>query len=115
MKDDILSKSTMFQIGGQQGHSTEEHLFSIKSLIELLEVKGQGMIFTLVDLVSFFDREDINDAVSTLYQTGVNSAAVRLWFKLNQDTNISVKTSAGMTTKAFVVDVIGQGLPWCHS
>ena len=109
MKDNILSKSTMYQNGGQSGHSTEEHLFSIKSLIELLEVKGQGMIFTLVDLVSFFDREDINDAVSTLYQTGVNSAAVRLWFKLNQDTQISVKTSAGMTAKAFVGDVIGQG------
>ena len=42
MKDNILSKSTMYQIGGQPGHSTEEHLFSIKSLIELLEVKEQG-------------------------------------------------------------------------
>ena len=89
MKEDILAKSTMFQIGGQPGHCIEEHLFTIKSLMELLESKGQGMILTLVDLVSFFDREDIYDAISTLYETGVNSAAVRLWFKLNQDTQIS--------------------------
>ena len=55
MKADILEKSTVFQIGGQPGHSIEEHLFSIKSIMEFGEKKGQGMIFTLVDLVAFFD------------------------------------------------------------
>ena len=29
MKDDILGKSTIYQVGGQPGHSIEEHLFSI--------------------------------------------------------------------------------------
>ena len=109
MKDDILSQSTMYQVGGQPGHSIEEHLFTIRSLMELLETRGQGMIFTLIDLVAFFDREDIYDAVSTLYETGVNSTAVRLWLKLNQNTEIRVKTSTGMTDRAVVGDVIGQG------
>ena len=59
MKENILDNSTIYQIGGQPGGFIEEHLFSIKSLIGLLEIRGQGMIFTLVDLVSFFDRESI--------------------------------------------------------
>ena len=109
MKSDILSKSTMFQVGGQPGHSIEEHLFTIKSMIEWLEKKGQGMIFTLVDLVAFFDRETIHDVMATLYDVGVNNTAARLWYKLNQDTEIRVKTSAGMTDSAYVGDVIGQG------
>ena len=109
MKDDILAKSTMYQVGGQPGHSTDEHLFTIRSLMELLEAKGQGMVFTLIDLVSFFDREDIHDVISTLYENGVNNSAVRLWFKLNQNTVIKVKTSAGLTDSAVVGDVIGQG------
>ena len=67
------------------------------------------MIFTLVDLVSFFDREDIHDVMATLYEAGVNTTAARLWFKLNQNTEIRVKTSAGVTDTAFVGDVIGQG------
>ena len=96
-------------MGGQPGHSIEEHLFSIKSLIELLESRGSGMIFTLVDLVSFFDRENIYDVIATLNEVGVNRTASRLWLKLNQNTEISVKTSAGMTDTAFVGDVIGQG------
>ena len=39
----------------------------------------------------------------------MNSAAARIWFKLNQNTEIQVKTSAGMTDTAVVGDVIGQG------
>ena len=77
--------------------------------MELREKYGQGMIFTLVDLVAFFDWEDIFDVMSTLYQTGVNRKASRMRFKLNQDTEIKVKTSAGMTEPANVGDVLGQG------
>ena len=58
MKDDILSKSTMYQVGGQPGHSTDEPVFTIKSLIDFLEVRGQGMIFTLMDLISFLYPEE---------------------------------------------------------
>ena len=109
MKEEILDSSTMYQVGGQPGHSIEEHLFTIKSMIQLLESRGLGMVFTLVDLVSFFDREDIFDVISTLFEVGVNKAAARLWFMLNQNTEIRVKTSAGVTDTALVGDVIGQG------
>ena len=109
MKDDILEASSIYQVGGQPGHYIEEHLFSNKSMIELLEHTGKGMIFTLVDLISFFDRENIFDVMATLYETGVNNTAARLWYKLNQNTEIRVKTSAGMTDVAMVGDVIGQG------
>ena len=64
---------------------------------------------TLVDLVAFFDRETIHDVMATLYDVGVNNTAARLWYKLNQDTEIRVKTSAGMTDSVYVGDVIGQG------
>ena len=86
--------------------------------MELLENRGTGMIFTLIDLVAFFDRESIHDVMATLYDVGVNNTAARLWYKLNQDTEIRVKTSAGMTDSVYVGDVIGQctaGLLSCHS
>ena len=109
MKDDILDKSTIYQVGGQPGHSTDEHIFSIKSLMDMLMMTNSGMIFMLVDLVSFFDRENIYDVMGTLYDAGVNKKAARLWFKLNEETEIKVKTSSGMTNTATVGNVIGQG------
>ena len=65
MKEDILSKSTIYQVGGQPGHSTDEHIFAIKSLMEMLVMQDRGMVFMLVDLVSFFD---INDVIAKLYE-----------------------------------------------
>ena len=67
------------------------------------------MILTLVDIISFFDRESIYDVMQTLHEMGVNKKAARSWFKLNANTEITVKTAGGVTETAFVGDCIGQG------
>ena len=59
MKHQIFEKSTIYQIGGQARHSTDEHLFTIRSIKGLMEAKGDGFILTLVDIIAFFDRENI--------------------------------------------------------
>jgi len=109
MKQQIFDSSSIFQIGGQGGHCIEEHLFSIKSLIGLREDQGEGVILTLVDIIAFFDREDILDVMDTFDTMGVDKKAARLWFKLNERTEIRVKTAVGMTERAEVGALVGQG------
>ena len=75
MKKTILSSSSKYQVGGQPGHGPEEHIFTIKSIWAMLEMEGKGMIITLVDIVSFFDREDIGDVMETLNKIGVKKKA----------------------------------------
>ncbi len=60
-------------------------------------------------IVQFFGEEDIFDVMDTLHKVGVNKKAARIWFKLNQDTDVRVKNCDGMTEKAKVGDCIGQG------
>ena len=109
MKSTILNSSSKYQVGGQPGHSPEEHLFTIKSVWTKLEMEGSGMILTLVDIIAFFDRENIHDVMQTLNDIGVNKKAARVWFKLNEKTEIAVKTAGGVTETAYVGDCIGQG------
>ena len=59
MKKPILESSSKYQVGGQPGHSPEEHIYTIKTLWAKLEDEGSGMILTLVDIEAFFDRESI--------------------------------------------------------
>ena len=66
MKDCILTSSSKYQVGGQPGHSPEEHIFTIKSIWAMLIKENSGMILTLVDIISFFDRENIYDVMQTL-------------------------------------------------
>ena len=109
MKTQIFKQSTKYQIGGQAGHSIDEHLFSLKSLIRLMELRGEGLYLTLVDIISFFDQEDILDGMETLDKMNINKKACRLWYKMNDETVIKIQTAMGMSNTAEVGAVLGQG------
>ena len=109
IKERIFSCATMYQIGGQAGHCIEEHIFSIKSLIGRMEEEGRGVILTLVDIISFFDRENILDIMDTMDMMGVDKKAARLWYRLNENTEIRVKTAVGTTDSVVVGALVGQG------
>jgi hypothetical protein len=75
----------------------------------LMQERKQGFIFLVVDFVSFFDREDIFDCLDTLDAINVNKKAKKMWYLLNKDTRIKVKTAYGMTDEEEVGDCLGQG------
>ena len=62
-----------------------------------------------VDIVSFFDRKNIYDVMQTLQDIGVSKKAARVMFKLNEKTEVAVKTAGGLSDTAYVGDCIGQG------
>ena len=109
MKEPLVSRSSIYQIGGLPGHSILEHLLVIKTILARMEEIGEGIIFLVIDLVSFFDREDIFDCLETLEELEVNEKARRIWYLLNKDTKIVVKTAFGTTEEAEVGDCLAQG------
>ena len=109
MKDDILKASSIYQIGGQPGHFPEELLVCLKSVVARQISLNWGVIWFLLDIVKFFDKEDIYDVMQTLNDVQVNAKATRVWFKLNAKTRVKVKTAVGMSEVAEVGDCIGQG------
>ena len=109
MKSKIIEATPNIQIGGMPGHSSSEHLFLLKTWMRLKEYKKENGIFSVFDLSKFFDKESLLDCVNQLNDIGVDNKSYRLWYKLNENTRISVKTSVGETEKATVRDTIGQG------
>ena len=109
MKEALITRLSIYQVGGLPGHSTLEHLLTLKTVLARMEEIGSGLIFLAMDIISFFDKEDIFDCLNTLEQLDVNKKAVRLWYMLNKNTKISVKTAHGITHEADVGDCLGQG------
>ena len=72
MKPCILKNTSIFQIGGIPGHSMEEFILVFKTVLARAEEEGNGMIFTSMDIKSFFDKEDIYDCLETLENIGVD-------------------------------------------
>ena len=75
----------------------------------IAEKSGRSFIFSLVDIIGFFDNEQIVDVMDCLDKVGVSKKAAKCWFKLNQNTEIRVNTLAGMTVTAKAGDLVGQG------
>ena len=109
MKQPLISNLSIYQVGGLPGHSIHEHLLTIKTVLARLEETGGGLIFLLMDIISFFDKEDIYDCLDTLEALNINKKAIRMWYLLNKDTRIKVKTAFGLTKEALVGDCLGQG------
>ena len=109
MKEKVLTSSSKFQIGGQEGHRSQEHLFSLKSVIALKEQIGEGVLFQLYDISKFFDNESLRDVMDTLHDINVDHKVYRAWYMMSKNTRIAVKTGNGMTAEADVGEVIGQG------
>ena len=72
MKPCIVKSTSKFQIGGIEGHCPQEHLFSVKSVLALNHESNQNTIFQLYDIQKYFDKENLRDAIDTLYQIGID-------------------------------------------
>ena len=110
----LVEGSSIYQIGGQAGHRSEELVFVVKSIIARMRQQGKVAIIQSYDISKFFDKEMVEDAVLTCLSRGANPKAVRLWHKLNDKTRIRVRTGAGLTEWGEVGAVLGQGLSLIH-
>ena len=109
MKEPLISKLSIYQIGGLPGHSIHEHLLTLKTILARFEELGEGVIFLVMDIVSYFDKEDIFDCLEKMSELKINKKAARLWYLLNKDTRIKVETAFGLTQEEEVGDCLGQG------
>ena len=109
MKHKVLNKTTKFQIGGMKGHRATEHLFSVKSVIAYYALIEMPLLIQCIDIRKYFDKENLRDAMCALYSAGVKGKIYRLWYKLNEKTQIAVKTGVGVTDVMDTGETLGQG------
>merc|ERR1712102_19788 len=110
MKPDIVKACPNIQLGGIPEASSDDHLITLKQTMKNKEERKEGLIVNTYDMKKFFDKEDLTDAMYTLNKVAkVDDQSYRIWYKMNQDTRISVKTSVGLSRSANVKDSLGQG------
>ena len=110
LKDPLIQGSSIYQIGGQPGHRSEELLFVLKSVVARSREQGRMIILQSYDISKIFDKEMIEDAVLTCRKRGADPKATRLWYNLNANTRIKVRTGVGVTRSGEVGAVVGQGM-----
>ena len=110
MKENIVKATPKIQLGGMPGASSVEHLVTLKTWMKMKEEKKESGIFQVFDMAKFFDKESLLDCMTTLNrEANVDHKSYRIWYKLNAETRISVKTCVGDTAEKKILDSIGQG------
>ena len=110
MKNDIVNATPNMQLGGMPGASSVEHLVTLKTWMKLKEQKRSNGIFQVFDMSKFFDKESLLDCMYTLdKKANIDHKCDKIWYKLNENACISVKTSVGNSKSKTVKDSIGQG------
>ena len=67
------------------------------------------LILQLYDISKFFDRENLQDGMNTLYNCGVTGKVYRLIFEMNRKTVLKVKTGTGLSEATDLGENITQG------
>ena len=72
-------------------------------------IQSRGIINTS-DMEKFFNKESLLDIMYTLStKADIDEKDYRMWYKLNEDTVITVKTSVGESKTKVVKNSVGQG------
>ena len=92
------------------GASSVEHLVTLKTWMKMKEERKENGIFQVFDMKKFFDKESLLDCMDTLdKEAKVDNKSYRIWYKLNAETRISVRTSVGDSAEKSLMDCLGQG------
>ena len=92
----IVEACPNIQIGGMPNSSSVEHLVTLKTWMKTLEESHRMGVINTFDMEKFFDKESLMDIMYTLWtKAGIYEKDYRLWYKLNEDTEIAVRTSVG--------------------
>ena len=109
MKAKIINACPIIQIGGIPKSSSVEHLVTMKTWMKVKEEKKESGIIQTFDMEKFFDKESLLDTMYTLKtKADIDNKDYRLWYKLNENTEIRVKTSVRESEPKLVKNSLGQ-------
>ena len=104
-----MNSMTPFQIGAKKGHRAQEHIFLMKSMMQMFLMMKKPLIIQLYDVSKFFDKENLADVMTTVHEAGVKDKLYRLLTKLNEKRIIKVLTPVGETDEVEIGEGLSQG------
>ena len=110
----IDSNMSDCQMGGRKNKSCKHNIFIINGLIhEVVKSKKMKPIqLQIYDYSQMFDSIDLKQALSDLYDAGVQDDTLVLLHEANKDIHMAVKTPTGLTKRQIIKNCVLQGDTW---
>ena len=102
------------QMGGRKKKSCKNNIFIINGLIHEVN-KSKNMkpiLLQIYDYAQMFDSIDLQQALSDLYDEGVEDDNLKLLIEANKNVDMAVKTPSGLTERQTISNCVLQGETW---
>ena len=110
----IDRKMSDCQMGGRRGKGCKNNIFSINGVIhEVLQSKKmKPVLLQFYDYSQMFDSINLQEAISDIFDTGVDDDNLAVLYNANQEIDMAVKTANGLSDRQTVNDIVLQGDKW---
>jgi hypothetical protein len=107
----IDRKMSDCQMGGRKRKSCKNNIFILNGIIHesMKSKKMKPIQLQFYDYSQMFDSMNLKEAISDIYDTGVDDDNLPLLYKSNQEIHMAVKTAHGLSDRQTVTDIVLQG------
>ena len=115
MKYSIIDRNMSdCQMGGRKKKGCRNNIFIINGLIHdaMKSNKSKPLLIGVFDYRQMFDSINLQQALSDLYDVGVDDDTLVLLYKANNEVYMSVKTPSGLTERQLITNSVLQGDTW---
>lgn len=98
---------TQAQGGGKRGSSTCDHLFILRTMIDISKADKRETYITFYDVQKAYDNADNDDMLEKIWESGLRGKAWRILKNMNSNLKATVKTRHGLT-REFIMEIGGR-------
>ena len=102
------------QMGARKKKGCKNNIFVINGLIHdvLKSKKNKAIVLQIYDYAQMFDSINLQQALSDIYDAGVDDDTLSLLYDANKEIQMSVKTTNGLTDRQTLQNIVLQGDTW---
>ena len=107
----IDSNMSDSQMGGRKGKGCRNNIFILNGIIHdvLQSNKNKPVVLEVYDYRQMFDSMNLKEAISDVYEAGLDDENLSLVYKANKEIFMAVNTPGGLTERQCIENIVLQG------
>ena len=111
--ENLNNNLTDCNVGARKERNIRDNIFVINAIMNSVRNNNDdGIDCQVYDVEKCFDNLWVQEVINSLYDAGLNNDKLPLLFLENQTAQVAVKTSAGISKRINIHNIIMQGSVW---
>ena len=109
----IDSNLTDSNVGARKGRNIRDNIFVVNAIVNsVIKGKEEPIDAQLFDVEKCFDALWMEECINDLYEAGLDNDKLNLLYIENQNAQVAVKTTKGVSKRIDIRNIVMQGSVW---